>query len=137
MRLVLDTNILLSALMVRGTPPDKLYEAWRHGRFQLASAEQQLEELKRVSRRPFFQDRLTASEIGRMVNDIRRLATICDPLPDVSASPDPNDDFLLAIAQAADADYLITGDKSDLLALGSHGRTRIVSARAMVQFLNR
>lgn len=137
MRLVLDTNILLSALMVRGTPPDKLYEAWRHGRFQLASAEQQLEELKRVSRRPFFQDRLTASEIGRMVNDIRRLATMCDPLPDVSASPDPNDDFLLAIAQAADADYLITGDKSDLLALGSHGRTRIVSARAMVQFLNR
>jgi putative PIN family toxin of toxin-antitoxin system len=137
MRLVLDTNILLSALMVRGTPPDRLYEDWRQGRFQLASAEQQLEELKRVSRRPFLQERLTASEIGRMVNDIRRLATMCDPLPDVSASPDPNDDFLLAIAQAADADYLITGDKSDLLALGSHGRTRIVSARAMVQFLNR
>ncbi len=137
MRLVLDTNILLSALMVRGTPPDKLYEEWRHGRFQLASAEQQLEELRRVSRRPFFQERLTASEVGRMVNDIRRLATMCDPLPDVSASPDPDDDFLLAIAQAADADYLVTGDKSDLLALGSHGRTRIVSARSMVQFLNR
>lgn len=137
MRLVLDTNILLSALMVRGTPPDRLYEEWRHGGFQLASAEQQLDELRRVSHRPFFQERLTASEIGRMVNDIRRLATMCDPLPDVSASPDPNDDFLLAIAQAADADYLVTGDKSDLLALGSHGRTRIVSARAMVQLLNR
>jgi len=136
MRLVLDTNILLSALMVRGTPPDRLYEEWRHGRYQLASAEQQLDELRRVSRRPFFQERLTASEIGRMVNDIRRLATMCSPLPDVSASPDPNDDFLLAIAQAADADYLVTGDKSDLLALGSHGRTRIVSARAMVQLLN-
>jgi putative PIN family toxin of toxin-antitoxin system len=121
MRLVLDTNILLSALMVRGTPPDRLYEEWRHGRFQLASAEQQLDELRRVSRRPFFQERLTASEIGRMVNDIRRLATMCSPLPDVSVSPDPNDDFLLAIAQAADADYLVTGDKSDLLALGSHG----------------
>ena len=137
MHLVLDTNILLSALMVRGTPPDRLYEEWRHGRFQLASAEQQLEELRRVSRRPFFQERLTASEIGRMVNDIRRLATMCDSLPDLSGSPDPNDDFLLAIAQTADADYLVTGDKSDLLALGSHGRTRIVSARAMVQFLSR
>jgi predicted nucleic acid-binding protein len=85
MRLVLDTNILLSALLVRGTPPDKLYEEWRHGRFQLASAEQQLDELRRVSRRPFFQERLTASEIGRMVNDIRRLATMCDPLPDDTA----------------------------------------------------
>jgi putative PIN family toxin of toxin-antitoxin system len=136
MRLVLDTNILLSALMVRGTPPDRLYEAWRHGRFHLASAEQQLEELKRVSRRPFFQNRLSASEIGRMVNDIRRLATMCDPLPDVSVSPDTNDDFLLAIAQAAAADFLVTGDKSDLLALGAHGRTRIVSARQMVELFD-
>jgi hypothetical protein len=136
MRVVLDTNILLSTLMVRGTPPDRLYEEWRHGRFQLASAEQQLEELKRVSRRPFFQARLTASEIGRMINDIRRLAVMCDPLPPVVVSPDPNDDFLLAIAQAAAADYLVTGDKSDLLALGAHGRTRIVSARAMVHVLN-
>lgn len=137
MRVVLDTNILLSALMVRGTPPDRLYEAWRHGRFQLACAELQLDELKRVARRPFFRERLTASELGRMVNDIRRLSVMCDPLPDVLASPDPNDDFLLAIAQAADADYLVTGDKSGLLALGSHGRARIVSARTMVQILER
>ncbi len=137
MRLVLDTNILLSALMVRGTPPDRLYEAWRHGRFHLASAEQQLDELKRVSRRPFFKARLTASEIGRMINDIRRLATMCDPLPSVTVSPDPNDDFVLAIAQAAAADYLVTGDKSDLLALGSHASTRIVSAKTMVQLLER
>ena len=136
MRVVLDTNILLSTLMVRGTPPDRLYEEWRHGRFQLASAEQQLEELKRVSRRPFFQARLTASEIGRMINDIRRLAVMCDPLPPVVVSPNPNDDFLLAIAQAAAADYLVTSDKSDLLALGAHGRTRIVSARSMVQLLD-
>lgn len=136
MRVVLDTNIQLSALMVRGTPPDRLYEEWRHGRFQLASAEQQLEELRRVSRRPFFRERLTASEIGRMINDIRRLAVICDPLPPVVVSPDPNDDFLLAIAQAAAADYLVTGDKSDLLALGAHGHTRIVSPRAMVHILN-
>lgn len=70
-----------------------------------------------------------------MVNDIRRLATMCDPLPRVTVSPDPNDDFLLAIAQAGAADYLVTGDKSDLLALGSHASTRIVSAKTMVQLL--
>ena len=85
MRVVLDTNILLSALITRGTPPDQLYEAWRHGRFDLASAEQQLAELNRFSRRPFFLARLKPSEIGRMINDIRRLAVMCDPLPSVSA----------------------------------------------------
>jgi predicted nucleic acid-binding protein len=74
MRVVLDTNILLSALMTRGTPPDRLYEEWRHGRFDLVSTEQQIEELRAVTRRSFFQARLRPSEIGRMINDNRRLA---------------------------------------------------------------
>lgn len=135
MRVVLDTNILLSALITRGTPPDRLYEEWRHGRFDLASAEQQLEELNRVSRRPFFLARLKPSEVGRMINDIRRLAVMCDPLPSVTISPDPDDDFLLAVAQVAGADYLVTGDKNDLPALNSHGCTRITTAREMVLLL--
>src|SRR4051812_12368416 len=109
MRVILDTNILLSALAVRGTLPDRLYECWREKRFELASCERQLEELKAVSRRPFFKDRLRPSEVGSMVNDIRRLAILCDPLPIVRLSPDPNDDFLLAAAQVAPADFLVTG----------------------------
>jgi uncharacterized protein len=135
MRVVLDTNILLSALITRGTPPDQLYEAWRHGRFDLAFAEQQLEELNRVSRRPFFLERLKPSEVGRMVNDIRRLAVICDPLPSVRLSHDPADDFLLAVSQVASADYLVTGDKNGLLNLKSHGCTQITAARELVQLL--
>lgn len=135
MRVVLDTIILLSALMVRGTPPDRLYEEWRHGRLQLASTEKQIDELRQVVRRPFFQARLKASEIGRMVNDIRRLAMMCDTLPAVSRSPDPNDDYLPALCQAASADYLVTGDKSHLLALERHEGTRILSARSLVDLL--
>lgn len=133
MRVLLDTNILLSALMSRGTPPDKLYQEWRQGRFILVSCERQLEELKQVSRRPFFLDRLKPSEVGRMVNDIRRLARMADPLPDISASPDSNDDFLLAAVQVVQSDYLVTGDKSHLLTLQNHGATRIVTAREMVR----
>jgi len=64
MRVVLDTNILLSALITRGTPPDQLYEEWRHGRFDLAPAERQLEELNRVSRRPFFWRDLNLARLG-------------------------------------------------------------------------
>jgi putative PIN family toxin of toxin-antitoxin system len=136
-RVVLDTNILLSALMVRGTPPDRLYEEWRHGRFELVSTERQIEELKQVVRRPFFQGRIKTSEVGRMINDIRRLAVMCSSLPTVNRSPDPNDDYLLALCQATHADYLITGDKSHLLALDRHEGTRIVSARAMVTLLDK
>lgn len=137
MRVVLDTNILLSALMVRGTPPDRLYEEWRHGRFELVSTDRQIEELRQVVRRPFFQARLKASEVGRMVNDLRRLAVMIDTLPSVSRSSDPADDDLLALCEAARADYLVTGDKSHLLALKSHRGTRIVSARALANRLGR
>ena len=123
--------------MTRGTPPDRLYEEWRHGRFELVSTEQQIEELRDVVRRPFFQARLKPGEIGRMVNDIRRLAVMCASLPEVRRSPDPADDYLLALCEATLADYLVTGDKGHLLALDRHHGTRIVSARTLVNLLER
>lgn len=43
-------------------------------------------------------------------------------------SPDPNDDFLLAMSEVGKADYLVTGDKSGLLSLHRHKATRIISA---------
>jgi predicted nucleic acid-binding protein len=48
-------------------------------------------------------------------------------------SPDPNDDFLLAAAEAGHADYLVTGDKSGLLALLRHEGTRIVTAASFAR----
>jgi uncharacterized protein len=50
-------------------------------------------------------------------------------LPRVERSPDPTDDFLLALSEAGNADYLVTGDKGGLLALDRHKATRIISAR--------
>src|SRR5574337_546491 len=136
MRVILDTNILLSALIGRGTPPDRLYEHWKDGRFILASCERQLEELNRVTRRPFFRERIKAAEAGRLVNDLRRLALMGDPLPVVQRSPDADDDWLLALAEKIQADYLVTGDRSDLLPLGCHATARIVSARALADSLD-
>jgi predicted nucleic acid-binding protein len=53
-------------------------------------------------------------------------------LPRVKRSPDPTDDFLLALSEAGKADYLVTGDKSGLLALARHQTTRIICARDFV-----
>jgi predicted nucleic acid-binding protein len=61
---------------------------------------------------------------------LKKLTENIGPLPHVERSPDPADDFLLALSEAGSADYLVTGDKTGLLILGRHKRTRIVSARA-------
>ncbi len=135
MRLILDTNVLIAALITRGTPPDELYEAWRDGRFTLITSEPQIEEIRRVTRRDGVSFRIHAAEAGRMVNDLRRLATMAANLPVLDVSPDPYDNFLLAMAQMAKADLLVTGDKHGLLALSSHQATRIVTARVAVEML--
>jgi predicted nucleic acid-binding protein len=58
-----------------------------------------------------------------------------DGLPHLQLSPDPGDNFLLALAEAGKADYLVTGDKSGLLVLASHKSTRIITARYFAAFL--
>ena len=74
---------------------------------------------------------------GHLINAVRDLTVIIDALPAVNASPDPNDDFLLAIAVAGSADFLVTGDKRDLLALHLYEGTRIITARNFLAMHNR
>lgn len=73
--------------------------------------------------------RIKPYKAGRLVNQLKDLAELVGNLPCVQRSPDPTDDFLLALCEAGHADYLVTGDKSGLLALRRHHATRIVSAK--------
>jgi hypothetical protein len=104
-------------------------EAWRDGCFTLLTSELQIEEIRRVTRREGLRFRIHQAEAGRLVNDLRRLATLIENLPTLDVSPDPHDNFLLAMAQAGQADLIVTGDKRDLLCLPSHQGTRILTAR--------
>ncbi len=71
----------------------------------------------------------------RLVNQIKKLAEQVLSLPSVARSTDPFDDYLLALSEAGQADYLVTGDKSGLLVLKTHGSTRILSAREFAVLL--
>ena len=70
-----------------------------------------------------------------MIRRLREHAMIVGDLPVVDLCSDPNDNYLLAMAQAANADYLVTGDKADLLIMDRHLTTRILSARAFAEIL--
>ena len=132
MRVVLDTNILVSALLVEQSPPAKLITPWRQGRFTLLTAAPQLDELLRVTRHPKIRARLTPALAGRLINELRHLAVVVDHLALAEVSPDPGDDYLLAIARGGSAEYLVTCDKRDLLSLAEHRGTRIMSVRTFL-----
>ncbi|MDR2787591.1 MAG: putative toxin-antitoxin system toxin component, PIN family [Candidatus Accumulibacter sp.] len=130
MRVILDTNVLLGALISPHGPPDAIYRAWRAMRFDLVTSAVQLDELRRVSRYPKLKTILPEHRVGTMVNTMQRaiVLTRLPPLPNDIDANDPNDAFLLAMALSGEADYLVTGDRrAGLLQRGHIGRTRIVT----------
>lgn len=135
MRVVLDTGILIAALITVDTPPDKIYQAWRKKRFELVTSEWQLEEFRRVSRYPKLRKYINSAEAGLMVNGLRQRALVYQSLPTVDLCKDPDDNPILAIALESHADFLVTGDKRDLLSMKQIGKTPIVSAAIFLNHL--
>lgn len=129
MRVVLDTNVLIAALLTPMGAPGEIYRAWAEGAFVLLISEEQIDELRRTLSKPALAARIRPHHAGRLVNNLRNMAEMLVALPHVVRSPDPTDDFILAMAEAGEADYLVTGDKGDLLALKRHSGTRILSVR--------
>lgn len=126
MRVVLDTNVLVSTLIASSGAPATIYGLWEDRKFTLLISAEQIEELRAVLKRPKVAMLMKPYTAGSLVNQLKRLACMVDELPRVDRSPDPNDDYLLALCEAGDADYLVTGDKRGLLALKRHGKTRVV-----------
>ena len=135
MRAVLDTNILISDLMIQTGNPAAIYRGWQERKFTLLTCAEHLDELRATLRKPAIAERIQPYKAGGLVNELRKLAEHVDSLPRVRRSPYPTDDFLLALSEAGGADYLVTGDRSGLLVLEHHKSTRIVSARAFVALL--
>lgn len=132
MRAVVDTGVLISALISDKSYPYQVLELWLSRSFELVTSEWQLAELRGVSRYGRVAPLVEPHEVGRLVNRLRKRAVVLNSLPRVDYSPDPDDNPLIASALAGKASYLVSGDKGDLLALGKVRGIRIVTARAFV-----
>ncbi len=129
MRIVLDTNILIAALITKDTPPDRLYQAWLNSEFGLVTSTAQMAEVATVLARPRLQRYLDADEAAAILENIDTRAIILDDPPNVDLSPDPKDNPILAAAIAGKADLIVSGDKKHMLALGVVEGIPIVTAR--------
>lgn len=142
MRVLLDTNILISYLLTpESTGPIRSIIHAAYGQsFALLITQYLVDELlDTLKRKPYLAERITiedADEFLKALLDIAELIPAIPPSEIRPATRDPKDDYLLAHALIGRADFLVTGDE-DLLALGDIGDLKIVSPIAFAETLMR
>src|ERR1017187_32786 len=108
-RVVLDTNVLVSANLSEEGLETLVVSLALNRKIQLHVSEPILQEYERVLRSPRL--KFEAKEVARFLARLRRGSALVMPTRKVSASPDEADNRLLECAEAARADFLVTGNK--------------------------
>ena len=135
MRVVLDTNVFISALIARGLTARAL-KLWQQNRYDLVTSTWQIGELQGVTRREHVQRYLRPGDAGTLINALQDKAVVLEALPRMDDSPDPDDNNILATAVAGGAHYLVTGDKTDLQALEKVQGVRILTVRGFMEIMD-
>ncbi len=129
MKIVLDTNVLISGILFSG-PPARILRSWRKGGFQLVLTEEILDEYLRVA--AILQDKYPTIDIESPIRLIAQHSEIvlADELTD-DVCTDPDDDKFLACALAAGGALVVSGDKALQKASGYRG-VQVISPRQFV-----
>jgi uncharacterized protein len=111
LRVVVDPGVLIAGLISpRGTPARVLLR-WREGEFDVVVSPALIEELDRVLARPKFSKYVTRTEATAYASMLRDEGVMVDdPPPQPGLTPDPGDDYLVALARASGAAVLVSGD---------------------------
>jgi putative PIN family toxin of toxin-antitoxin system len=118
-RVVIDSNVLISARLSPQGSPGRLLAAWLDGRFELIVSPALLVELAGVLERRKFRRWVTVEEARAFAQMLQISATILDDPPQQHHDVrDPDDSYLVTLARSAKADYLVSGD-GDLTSLQS------------------
>jgi putative PIN family toxin of toxin-antitoxin system len=128
-KVVIDTNVLISGIFSGGAP-DLILRAWRKGQLELIISEQILEEYLTVCER--ISQRYPSVDVRDILLLIAQNSTLVDSpdLPDPISS-DPDDDKFLACAIAGATRIIISG-YSDLLAVSGYQAVRVIKPRAFI-----
>lgn len=111
MRVVLDPNVLVSALISPSGPPAQILSAWVHERFEIVVSPALLAEAQDVLARPKFRRWVTHTTAEELVQALKDTAILADDPPaKAGLTPDPDDDYLVALAHSANVTYLVSGD---------------------------
>lgn len=130
LRIVPDTNVLISALIVEGNEYRLIEKCFKRKILLITSADV-LDEFKEVALRPKFG--FTEEKVDDFVNALIEAAEVVMPIERISGvCRDPDDNKLLEAALEGKADYIISGDK-DLLILKKFRNVKLVPAAALLR----
>ena len=134
---MLDTNILVSALISRDGAPGRVLASIKRAGLTLVTSEAQLDELRSVVRRDRLRSHLRPQEAEDLISNLEAVGEVTRNLPDLNASQEPDDNPILATAIAGRADLVVSGDKKQMLALGDINGIPIVTAAVAADRLRR
>jgi putative PIN family toxin of toxin-antitoxin system len=112
LRVVLDPGVLIAAVISASGAPAELLDRWRDGEFDLVVSPNLLNELEDVLLRPKFAARASDDEVRAYVEALAAGGlAFDDPVEPPAVTSDPGDDYLVALAVAARADAIVSGDR--------------------------
>lgn len=127
MRVVLDTNVLISAYATPLGVSGQIYNAWTRGEFTLVTSPYIFSEVGRVSLRLGF----TRERIGGVLTELYRLTEVVEPFSIFIDGIDADDMPIVGTALAGNAEYIVTGDRR-LLALRRYETIKLIAPRAFL-----
>ena len=138
MRAVLDTNVVISATLIRDGSEDRILRAWQRGAFDSVLSPQILNEMGRALFYEKFRKArwMAEEEIVSLLQSLAQESLLVAGRVRVKVSRDPEDNKFLEAAIEARAQYVVTGDK-DLLDLKTYRQVRIVRPAAFLKILRR
>lgn len=136
MRVVLDTNIVVSATLIRGGNEDRILRAWQRGAFEVVLSHQILQEMGRVLSYPKLRKLrwMREEEVVGLLELLAEESVLVPGRVRVAICRDPEDNKFIEAAIEARASYVVTGDKG-LLALKRYRGIRILPSAMFLKIL--
>lgn len=139
LRAVLDTNVFISGIKSKTSPPGKIIEAWREQKFILVISPQLLSEVREVLLRSTVLEMLqkTPSEVNTFIQLLSQKSYMTEGNREISVlKNDPDDNMVLACAQEGMATHLVTGNKKHFPSKDYEG-IKILSPREFLSVLEK
>lgn len=137
MKVVLDTNVILSGTILGYGPSYEILEAWRRDRFLLVISEAMLEEAHEKLREPRIQRnyKISQGEVQRLLQALRKHSRLVPGRLTIRIiEEDPEDDQVIIAAVEGGADYIISGDRH-LRDLGEYQGIKVLSPARFAEML--